>query len=43
MEAKYSIRKVQNKFWIDGLQMVKYPKKNMKKEDKELIQKNKKR
>lgn len=33
--------KVQKKFWADGMLMVKSPRKNMKKENESLIQKNK--
>jgi uncharacterized protein (DUF302 family) len=40
-EVKFSRKKVQKKFWIDGMPMVKSPRKNMKKENGILIQKNK--
>jgi hypothetical protein len=36
-EAKSLERKVLQKFWIDGLQVAKSPKKNMRKENKLLI------
>ena len=40
-ETHYSRKKVLRKFWTDGLQMVKLPRKSTKKENESLIQKNK--
>ncbi len=39
--AVYPKKKVLRKFWTDGLQMVKLPRKSTKKENESLIQKNK--